>query len=353
MTVAASNPSPPPPATAARRRRRRDDLHATIVDVAARAGVSTATASRALNTPTLVSDALRARVSAAAAALAYVPDPAARSLASRRSGLIGIVAGDLCDGATAACVGALQPQLAAAGYASLLAVAGSDGEGFHGAVAGLAAHAVEAVVLVGCRTGASGRSIEAGRGVPVVHVGAAPADVGIDTAIAGATIARYLLSLGHTRLGWVATDREPAWWAAGLRDGFAAALVAAGGRAPVRFVVSSNRGTDAVRAGLPVTEALPTALVCADDLLALTVVRALAGQAVSVPRHVSVVGCGDQPAARQAHPPLTSLRLPTMQLATSAVDRVLARLCGEARRPRAVVAKLVIRASTGPAFPRD
>jgi LacI family transcriptional regulator len=350
--------SPPPSATPSRRRRRRDDAHATIVDVAAHAGVSTATTSRALNVPARVSPALRARVLAAAAALGYVPDLAARTLASHRSGLVGVVTGDLRDRGTAACVGSLQPRLAAAGYAAVLAVTDGRGPGVRGAVAGLTARGVEGILLIDCADDASALSAPAGGALPIVRVGTAPSglaagDVDVDAAIAGATIARYLLDLGHTTFGWVATAGDLSWSTAGLRGGLSAAVAAAGGHPPAEITLAPGGALVAALAALGTGEPMPSALICADDLLALAVVRTLAGLAISVPGHVSVVGCGDQPWAGQADPPLTSLRIPAGRLGEAAADHVLARLRGEVPGPRALVAKLVVRGSTGPAMARD
>ena len=106
-------------------------------------------------------------------------------------------------------------------------------------------------------------------------------------------------------------------------------MAAAGRRPPVEFAVAPGGAPGAVLAGSAAGEPMPSALVCADDALALAVVRALAGLAISVPRHVSVVGCGDQPWARHADPPLTSLRIPAGMLGEAAADHVLARLRGE------------------------
>ena len=358
MPIISLERSPPSTASPSRRRRRREDAHATIVAVAAHAGVSTATVSRALNAPARVSPTLRARVVAAAAALAYVPDPAARTLASHRSGLVGIVTGDLREGWIAECLGALQPRLAVAGYATVLAVTNARGAGAREAVAAMAARGVEAVVLIDCADGAPTVPASSGSALPTVRVSAVPnaptaADVALDAAIAGATIAGYLLDLGHTTFGWVAAEGDTAWWRARLRDGLSTALLAGGRRPPAEFVVTPGRDPFAVHAVLAAGEAVPSALVCADDLLALAVVRALAGQGISVPGQVSVVGCGDQPWARQTHPSLTSLRMPAGQLGEAAADHVLARLRGEVHDPRALVGKLVVRGSTGPAVARN
>src|SRR5262249_3045726 len=78
-----------------RRRRRVVDRRATLRDVARAVGVSTASAARALAGPELVSEHLREGVARAAADLRYVPNAAARALAARRSGIIGVIAGSL------------------------------------------------------------------------------------------------------------------------------------------------------------------------------------------------------------------------------------------------------------------
>ncbi len=183
--------------------------------------------------------------------------------------------------------------------------------------------------------------------------GSTPGDVVVDATVAGATIVRYLLELGHTTFGWVATAGDGTPGTAALRDGLTAALMAAGRHPPTSFAVAPGGTAVAVRAALAAGQALPSALVCADDCLALAVLRALAGQGISVPLDVSVVGCGDQPWARQADPPLTSLRTPAARLGEAAADQVLARLRGETPGLCTLVAKLVVRGSTGPAAARD
>src|SRR5260221_14518023 len=84
---------------------------AKLRDVARAAGVSTASASRALSAPHLVSPTLRARILAAAERLGYVPNLAARSLATRRSGLVGVLAGSLDEPLTARLVEVLDTEL--------------------------------------------------------------------------------------------------------------------------------------------------------------------------------------------------------------------------------------------------
>ncbi len=338
---------------------------ATIRDVAARAGVSTATVSRALDRPQAVRPALRDRVAEAVAALAYVPDQAARSLASRHSRLVAVLAPDLDDAGRNACIAALQQRLAAAGYATLVELTGGDARREAAAAVALAGRGVEAVVAVGRMPAASVRDDLAHLGLALVPVacgdreaeaagGADPATpVGawtIDVRGAGAIVAGFLGELGHRRFGWVAAE-DAAGAAAALRAGLAGALAAAGRPPAVTIVPTAAGAVPDLRALLAGPDPAPTALVCASDALALAAVRALADAGIAVPGQVSVVGCGDLPCARHARPPLTTLRLPQAAIGTAAAEALLARLAaaGASIAGGTLLAKLVVRRSTGPA----
>src|SRR5438105_11553223 len=110
-----------------KRRPRPRGSQATLTDVARAAAVSTASASRALTRPEAVSDELRIRVSEAADLLGYVPNSAARALACRRSGSVGVVTGNLDDPGVAPALAALRARLADGGW-DLLLGNGSDGK---------------------------------------------------------------------------------------------------------------------------------------------------------------------------------------------------------------------------------
>src|ERR1022692_5258235 len=105
------------------------DPPVTLRDVAARAGVHPATASRALNPETrvLVSEETARRVLAAASALGYTPNPVARSLRTRRSHTVGVLIPDLTNPLFPPIVRGLEDKLAAAGYVALLGNTDADG----------------------------------------------------------------------------------------------------------------------------------------------------------------------------------------------------------------------------------
>ena len=134
--------------------------------------------------------------------------------------------------------------------------------------------------------------------------------------------------------------------ATALRAGLGAALAAAALPPPAEAIAGSGATRRVALAG---AGRRPTALVCADDSLALTAMCQLAADGVSVPRDLSVTGCGDTPAARHAVPPLTTLRVAYEAAGAATAERVLAQLRGEPAPRGELPIKLVVRQSTGPA----
>ena len=316
-----------------------------------RAGVSTATVSRAINAPATVSAARGARVRAAMAALAFVPDASARSLSSRHSRLIGVLAPSLRDDGWAAGVAGIEARLAGAGYATLLALTGGDAQREAAAVAVLAGRAVEAVIAIGRLPGPAALAPLRERrivlaGIEADDAGATGTASGGGWWRAGRTLGQFLLALGHARCLWLAGDGVAAARATALRAGLGAAFAAAAQPPPVDVSAGSWA---TLRAALAGAGPRPTALVCADDALALAAMGQLAAAGVSVPRDLSVTGCGDTPAARHAVPPLTTLRLAGEAAGAAAAERVLAQLRGESAPQHEPPIKLVVRRSTGPA----
>ena len=297
----------------------------TIRDVAVAAGVSTATVSRALSRPELVTQSLAERVRAAATALHYVPNASARALSSLHSGQVGVLVEGLPrHGAT---VAGVIGRLAGAGLAALVfEVAGMDEDA---TARFLGDHDIEGAVTVGGRAGEAMRAMCIDRVMPWVVVGGA--GVAMDALPAAAALADYLAALGHVRVGYVSTGAvEESGW-----------LALAASRLPVR-------GEAIGLADLAVASGGPTALLCGDDLVALEVLQRCHGQRIRVPEDLTVIGYGDRPFAAVASPALTTVRLPAAALGAAAADRLLALRAGRQAPPVSLAAKLVIRRSSGP-----
>lgn len=339
---------------------------ATLRDVARVAGVSTATVSRAFNRPDAVREALRQRVQTAAAELHYIPNDAARALASHRSRVIGAIVPTIDNAIFAQGVAAIQARVEAAGYGLLLAACDYDLQRELAQVRTMASRGIEALVLVGTRHHpALWDLLREHRIVHVCQGAFAPAEepscVGFDNRRAACLATRHLLQLGHRRIGMVAgiqkdNDRAESR-VAGMRDAMAEAGIGLteGTTGPssvgTDWLVESAYSYEAARSAtrrLLAGAQPPTALVCGNDILALGAMRECQARGLHVPGQISIVGFDDLPPARQACPALTTIRVPTTQMGEAAADFVLAALAGGSPAAVEIPFKLVIRASTGP-----
>jgi LacI family transcriptional regulator len=305
----------------------------TIRDVAAKAGVSISTVSIALSGAGPVSEETRRKVLEAAATVGYVPNPLARGLRYGASRHIGLIAGDLTNPYAGAVLRAVERAVAAAGYAVI--VANSDGDPAREAVAldMLEAQRVAGILLnpVGQGAGYRDRLQQVVR--PLVTfdqqvTGLERDFVGVDSEAAGRMLAEYLLRLGHRRIAFIG-GRSGLWTAEMRLSGFKAALAVAGIEAdPGLIVVANYRGDEAYRE----TTALlsrgrrPTAILAANNLMALGALQAVLDLGFRCPSDVSVVGIDDVPWSGLVKPRLTIVAQPIEDLAHTATTWLLERI---------------------------
>jgi LacI family transcriptional regulator len=369
---AAATPSPDagPPGPARQRRSRPRPGLVTLDDVAREAGVSLATASRALNGSTrTVGEALSARVADAAARLDYSPNAQAQAVARGRSDVVGLVVHDIADPYFSTIAAGLMTRAAAAGVIVTLAVTdGSRGrEVAH--VAALRRQRVRAVVLVGSRwrdpesVAALRTELDAFRAAGG-RVSAVTQDVlDVDTVLLGneagaARLARALLDLGYR--DFVVLGGPPDLVTAAERtSGFVATLAAAGIAAGARRVVASaftrDGAHEAVTRLLASGEHLrtggtaPPCVFAANDVMAVGAMAALRDAGLRVPQDVAVAGFDDIPTLRDVTPALTTVRLPLGDIGGAAFD-LLDAPEPTTRRVEPVEGEVLLRAST-PALP--
>jgi LacI family transcriptional regulator len=311
---------------------------ATLRDVARAAGVSIASASRALAGERRVSVELQARIMAAAARLGYQTNLAARALVSRRSGLIGIVAETLADPLVARVVEELEQRLGAQRYGMLLATCAGPSERSSAATRGLIGRGAEALVFAGAGPLSAEVGLLATHGLPWLEFSDAPAPGGLafDTGRrqGGALAARYLLELGHRRYGVVGRQGDS------VRLGVATALSGSGSGRLLPETTMPALLQDGER---------PTAVICSSDAEALGAVHECSMRAIMVPEEIAIIGFGDEEFARHAVPGLTSIRVSAAAIGRHAAEVLLARLAGEnAPSPFELPVKLVVRQSSGP-----
>lgn len=321
---------------------------ARLKDVAASAGVSTATASNVLRATKAARPEVRARVLAAADRLGYVPNPHAQSLRTGHSRALGVIVPDLTNPYFPALVQAIEATARERGYALLVMDAGNDPERERASLTLMAGYRVAGVIWVPVDDHAPHAWPFA-----LVTVDRALADrdaIVADHAQGGALVARHAIARGHLRVGLVSGPRAlPS--AAARRAGF---LAAAAGALEVVWEHEAPFTGD-LPAGLLERLRTPgvSLIACANDALAVAVLRALRAAGRRVPDDVSLVGFDDVPWAEFVDPALTTVRQPLAALGAGAVTMVLERIADRAapRRLETLDVTLVERRSVVPRTP--
>ncbi len=321
---------------------------ARLRDVAAAAGVDASVVSRVLSGDTRLSirPETRQRVLDAATQLHYRPNTAARTLKTARTMAIGMIVPDLANVNYATIAQGAEEQAATAGYALLIA-SGSHTErlgDLHGRIDGL---------LVGMATSETPRVGDFGHGVPALLVNRREpcgiASVTVDDESGAFVATQYLTSLGHARIGHIAGPQN-ADTARRRLAGYGRGLAAAGiGRAGELIAESSfdEAGGNVAATRLLRLEPRPTALFVGNVRAAIGAMAAARRLGLRIPDDVSVVGFHDAPFAGYLDPPLTTVRLPLVEMGRQAVDHLLALLNGDPVEDSMVGTppELVVRAS--------
>lgn len=310
-------------------RRRTPSGRVSMAMVAARAGVSGQTVSRVINDSPRVDPDTRARVERAMADLGYRPHRAARALRTGRSQTIGLVVTTLATVGNSRMLQATAEAAAHRGYA--LTVVTAEASVAH-AFDRLAEQEVDGAIVLN-EASALVPSAARPAGLRLVVVDAvvdavAEADlraVHSDHAGGAAAATQHLLDLGHPTVHHLAGPAD-SFAAAERERGWRETLLAAGIRPPV--VV---RGDWSAESGYAAGPALATAsaVFCANDQMALGLLRALDDAGRAVPTDVSVVGFDDVPDAANYRPPLTTIRQDFTALADRAVAALVAEIEGE------------------------
>ena len=346
---------------------------ATIREVAARAGVSTATVSRSLRGGVGVEPATRQKVEEAARELRYRPSGVARSLKLRATSTIGLIVTDIENPYFPQIVSAVEDAVRARGYTVLLADGRRDPERELESLDILGEREVDGMIIAS--TAVTRRHRERIRELhcPVViinsesTVAAVPA-VMSDNVMGGRLAAEHVLELGHRAILFIGDDEDHNSAVQDRIDGARVAVADRAGTAELRFraVAPSGAADGAVAGGIRAAEELlaesfeETAVLCRNDLTAIGVMRGLRAGGRRIPEDISVVGYDGIELAAYVDPPLTTVRQSTEEMARRAVADLLERL-GGGHEPAAadpdgppgettmVPVELIVRDSSGPA----
>lgn len=331
-----------------------------LLDVAARAGCSTASVSRVLNQPDLVKVALRSRVEVAMRELGYMPNSAARALRSRRTHIMGIVIPTLNYAIYARLVEGLQQKLAEHGYSLLVATSEYDLGREEERARVLVERGVEALVLIGDTHQPTLYGLLESTGIPYVNTYVYRADgvhpcVGFDNRQATVQITEFLLGLGHRAFGMISAVTTGNDRAAERVAGVRTTLERHGLLLPTDVVYQCPYSIASGREGFRYLRSLaasPTAVVCGNDVLAIGALIEARALGIKVPDEVSIVGFDNIEFAAHLDPPLTTIDVPAMEMGENAADFLVRKVTGRsAAQSIHLEPRLVVRRTTGPAPP--
>ncbi|MGZ4387940.1 MAG: LacI family DNA-binding transcriptional regulator [Gaiellaceae bacterium] len=329
----------------------------TLTTVARLANVSVASASRALNGIKTNPDTL-ARVTAAAEAVGYVPNAAARSLRSRRTGQIAFAMPDVANPVYTTMISSIQQVARAQGLRLMLHSTDADEQDELELLRDLKRRWVDGLILCSLHFTPAHAEEVARAAVPVTVIGRPTKGAAVDTVRAksrhgAAEAVRHLHGLGRRRIARVNGPEQTAPGSS-RRLGYLDGLRASGleldqelVEVAADFMVEPGR----LAAERLLARVRPDAIFCANDLLALGTLAALRAAGLEVPRDVAVVGMDNTELAALTWPPLTSVDLGSAERARLAAELLLKRIERPRRRPQllAVEPRLVVRASCGAA----
>jgi LacI family gluconate utilization system Gnt-I transcriptional repressor len=336
----------------------------TIRDVSVLAGVSRMTVSRVMRKPDSVLPATRDRVSKAISDLGYVPDRAAGSLHTRRTGFIALMLPTLTNANFSAAAHGLTDALRVADYDLLIAYTDYSHAEEERQLRNLLARRPEAIVVTGPVHRRESARMLLAADVPVIEIADLPSRpiehaVGFSNYQAGRTAARYLIEKGFKRIAAVASshegevnDHRGEERIRGFEDelrlsGISTEFTLRHGQAPVSY----GHGT-AVAGILLERQPAIEAVFAVSDLSAVGLVMECARRGVRVPEDLSVIGFGDFEIGREINPPLTTIHVDFRALGQRTGQIILELLSGEkSKTPRIVDVglKVVERASVAAA----
>jgi LacI family repressor for deo operon, udp, cdd, tsx, nupC, and nupG len=336
----------------------------TIIDVARVAGVSKAAVSFALNNRPGVAADTRERILAVARELGWTPSLRGRALSVSRSLAVGLVIARTpetlgADPFFGSFISGIESVLSERGYALMLQVVG-DEQGEHESYRQLAANGrVDGVFLTDMRVDDLRPQLLADLGLPTVVIGPDPENgpwsaVGIDDRPGITAAVQHLVALGHQNIAHVSGPTEFVH-SLSRRTAWASALLDAGLPAGpcITADLSAQGGALATGALLDLEEP-PTAVVYANDLMAIAGMSTAIGRGIEVPGQLSVTGFDDAPLSAYIQPALTTVRTDVVGWGNAAAKRLLAIVDRNATDDVAgsevalPAPEFVIRASTAP-----
>lgn len=326
--------------------------------VAEIAGVSTATVSRAMNNPALVSPELRERVASVVRHLGWIPHGTARALATRRTNTIGAVFPAFTHGDFGGTIDGLQSELSKRDYTLLLARCDYDYDQEFHQIRKFVERGVDAVLVVGEEHHHDLQEFLARTGTPhlnmyVYNSRKSGTSIGPDNHEALVRLTRYLVELGHRRFGMIAQNINSNDRARARVQGVTDALAEHGlAVRPEHFVQGGNsihEGRELFRRIVGCAPQ-PTAIICGNGYLAVGAMLESQALGIRVPDAMSIAGWDDIEIMRELPIPITTIRVQAEEVGRRVGRRIIAMIEGhEDVTELKCEAELLMRASTGAA----
>ncbi|QDY71008.1 LacI family DNA-binding transcriptional regulator (plasmid) [Qingshengfaniella alkalisoli] len=304
------------------------------------AGVSQVTVSRALSDPSKVSPDTLRRIHDAIEVTGFVPNALAGALASRKSKLISALVPALTNIVYSSMLKSFSARLRSEGYEILLSETGFDPADEERVIATHLSRRPDAVLLTGIHHSAHARKMLLGAEIPVVEVWDitdTPIDlcVGFSHAATARAVAEYAVERGYMKAGTISAGDERAHR---RKTAFVDRFEELTGSSVAQYdhgsLASLGQGRKGLAHLLDNYDLRNGLIFCSSDLLAQGVLIEAHARGLTVPDDIAVIGFGDQEAAAELEPSLTSVRVDRTTLGLTAAEAVLARLEGKDAPPR-------------------
>jgi len=327
----------------------------TINEIAREADVSIATVSRFFNQPSKVKGHTRERVSAVIERHHYVSHGLAGGLASRRSRLLGLVIPTVTNSIYASSTQAIHHAAQEAGYTVLVGVSDFSAAREAELIHQLISRRVEGLILTGEQRAPATYEKIVRNHCPFVitwkrSTSRDHPSVSFDNVKATRTVIDHLLGLGHRRIGFACGRTDLNDRALQRRTTFERRLKDVGIEPDPELIFECSfefvEGRAAMQRMLQLRRP-PTAVFCANDILAIGALSQCREVGLSVPADMAIAGFDDLPIAQYITPMLTTVRVPAHEMGSSAARRLIFAIeNGEPVRPLELLTDLVIREST-------
>jgi len=305
----------------------------SIREVAAKAGVSVGTVSNVLNRPDIVASPTRVRVLAAIKALGFVRNESARQLRAGRSRMIGLVVLDVANPFFTDVARGVEDEASKSGLAVIMCNSDEQMDRENGYLDLLEQHRVQGILITPVTDDEVSLARLQARGTPVILVdrrspSGNQCSVAVDDVLGGDLAVSHLLAAGHQRIAF-AGGPVSLRQVADRRDGALRALNRARPQTAELMVIDTPALNVAAgkRAGAQIAAAdladRPTAVFCANDLVALGVLQEMTQSGIKVPDDIAIVGYDDIDYAAAAAVPLSSVRQPRHQIGRTAARLLL------------------------------